>query len=134
VFNNTTKDAIRTKLNIQPCNAFTRLFTLFFGSISTNIHLTNHFDHHNHHPVTLTRTSHGPTDVAVVSLTNLVEKKEISRCWESMSLSMHPLTSPNNVNNPVWVDEHAKISTNNQKDGSLSMKRRQNGSLVDGKD
>ena len=40
----------------------------FFGSSSTSIHLIDHFDHHNRHPVTLTHTSRGPTDVAVVSL------------------------------------------------------------------
>ena len=37
VSNHTTKDVIRTKSNIQPCNEPTCLFTLFFGSISTNI-------------------------------------------------------------------------------------------------
>ena len=59
-----------------------------------------------------------------------LQKKQVSRWWESVSVSMHPLTSPNNVNNSVWLDAHAKMLTNNQKDGSLSMKRSQNGSLV----
>ena len=132
--NHTTKDASQTTSKIQPCNEPTCLFTLVFGSISTNIHLTDHFNHYNQQPVTLTRTSRGSTDVAVVRLRNLWEKTNVSRCWESMSVSMHPLTGPNNVNNSVWAGAHAKMSTNNQKDGSLSMKRPQNGSLVDGKE
>jgi len=35
-----------TMVRKLPC-----LFTLFFGSVSTNKHLTGHFDHYNHHPL-----------------------------------------------------------------------------------
>ena len=130
MFNNTTKDAIRTKSNIQPCNAFTCLFTLFFGSVSTNTHLTDHFDHYNHHPVTLTRTSLGSTDVAARSSSRNFKKIEVSWWWESVSVSKYPLTAPNNVNKPVWVGVRSKMSTNDLLMDSFSMKRSQNGSLV----
>ena len=130
MFNNTTKDAIRTKSNIQPCNAFTCLFTPFFGSVSTNTHLTDHFDHYNHHPVTLTRTSLGSTDVAARSSSRNFKKIEVSRWWESVSVSKYPLTAPNNVNKPVWVGVRSKMSTNDLLMDSFSMKRSQNGSLV----
>ena len=59
--------------------ALTCLFTVFFGSVSTNTHLTDHFDHYNHHPVTLTRTSHGPSDVAARSSSRNFKKIEVSR-------------------------------------------------------
>jgi len=75
VSNHTTKDASQTTSKIQPCNEPTCLFTLVFGSISTNIHLTDHFNHYNQQPVTLTRTSRGSTDVAVVRLRNLWKKQ-----------------------------------------------------------
>ena len=124
------KDAIRTKSNIQPCNAFTCLFTPFFGSVSINTHLTDHFDHYNHHPVTLTRTSLGSTDVAARSSSRNFKKIEVSRWWESVSVSKYPLTAPNNVNKPVWVGVRSKMSTNDLLMDSFSMKRSQNGSLV----
>ena len=76
VSNHTTKDVIRTKSNIQPCNEPTCLFTLFFGSTSINIHLIDHFDHYNHHSVPLTRTSHGPTDVAARSSSRNFKKNK----------------------------------------------------------
>jgi len=130
VFNRTTKDTPQTISNIQPCNAPTYLFTLFFGSISTNTRRTNHFDHYNHHQVTLTRTSHGPTDVAARSSSRNFKKKEISRCWEGISVSMHSLTPPNNANQLVWVGVRSKMSTNALLMDSFSMKRCSNCPLV----
>ena len=97
MFNHTTKDASQTTSNIQPCNEPRCLFTLFFGSTSTSIHLIDHFDHHNHHPVTLTRTSHGPTDVAVVSLI-LMEKTKILWCFfHSTTMTLQSVTICNSA-------------------------------------
>ena len=59
-----------------------------------------------------------------------LQKKQVSRWWESISVSKYPLTSPNNVNNSVWAGARAKMSTNDLLMDSFLMKRSQNGSLV----